>query len=372
MSSTNDHHGNMDRSEQVFAMMKEGVPIARAQTPRFRHHIGADFTENLPRWMDYHLKGKGNWPANPETLITKGSNNAPIFSLIPDQIDQIEKVQIYYALENPFAVNRHWRDGVVMKKANSYIAEVPIMNEDEYLFAYANITYKSGVVLSSKLEAIIPAQIGAKATILEPNRTIYYGEEGLAGWVCASPGTDPIPELIEHPLKVTIGPDGKQGFTFDRNRPIWTFAPGDPEYRAPKGASLQFDIKTTTGEDFVVKLHKNYRVSEAKTYSTAVTLSGNKGWQTVTLKANDFKENKKGDLLGESINEVNTLELAPSKGGKWQDKKIIFRNFRWIGGTYVPHVHSYRNNNNLKNIKVISSDDANNLVDHEALKDEKK
>lgn len=372
MSSTNDHHGNMDRSEQVFAMMSEGVPIARAQTPRYRHHIGADFTETLPQWMDYHLKGKGNWPANPKTSITKATNTVPMFSLIPNQMDQIEKVQIYYALENPFTVNRHWRDAVAVKKGETYRAELPVMNSDEYLFAFANITYKSGVVLSSKLEAVIPEKIGAKVSISKPNRTFYDGEEGLAGWVCSSPGTDPVPGLIKQPLKMVVGPDSKKGFTFDARRTPWTYAPGDPEFRAPKGASLEFEIKSTNGEDFVVKLHKNYQIGGSKTYAAAVKLSGKPGWQKVKLEASDFKEVKNGDILGESINEVNTLELAPGKGGRWQDKEIILRNFRWTGGSYVAHVHSYRNNENLKNVKAVSSDDANNLVDHEAFKSENK
>lgn len=368
LSSSNDRHGYMDRAEQSLDLIPEGVPRAWALTPRLRHHIGVDFIQTMPAWFDFHLKGEGGWPENPVTAIKRGKGGAPVFFLKPDQPGEVEKVEVFYGLENPFAVNRHWRNAAVHKSKGIYSADVPVMNADEYLFAFANITYRSGVVISSPLEAVIPSHIQAVATIKEPSRIIYDGREGVGSWTRGSTGTDPIPGKIDRRLKAVTGPDGKPGFTANRVSPF-TYAPSDPEFRAPKGASLQFDIKTEEAQAFTVRLYKNYWVADFQTFECSVTLEGDDGWQTVTLAGDAFIEKKSKEPLGESINEVGVLELSPADK-KWQDANVIFRHVRWVGGEYVPHVHAYRSRDWKPGSGVTSSDDADHLQDHEAVKRE--
>jgi dienelactone hydrolase len=369
LDGSNDRHGYMDRAEDSLNLIPADVPWAWALTPRFRHHIGADFIHDLPGWMDVHLKGEGIWPDNPETKIQVGPDGVPRFVMKPDRPQDVAKVDLFYALENPYPVNRHWRDGRISESDGVYSGLTPVMDADEYLFAFANITYRSGIVISSPLQAVIPKALEAVATIKQPSRTFYDGAEGLSGWTSNSTGTDPIPSLARHRLMATMGPEGKPGFTVDRVSP-WTYAPGDPEFRAPKGASLQFDIKTEMGEQFEVKLHKNYWVADFSTYSCTVALEADKGWQTVTLSGADFKEEKSGEFLGDSINEVDVLELAMPKKQGWNDTEIIFRNFRWVGGEYVPHVHAYRDGKTDLGGTDFSSDDAAHLLEHEAVKAE--
>lgn len=363
LSSSNDRHGVMDRAEDSLALIPEGVPRAWALTPRFRHHIGADFIHDLPNWMDVHLKGEGVWPQAPECEVKLGEHGVPVFLLKPDRVRDVVKVEIFYALENPYSVNRHWRDGRVTASDGVFSAPLPVMNADEYLFSYANITYESGTVISSPLEAVIPAELGAVATIAEPSRVFYEGAEGLAGWTSNSTGTDPIPAKAGTRMKVAVGPEGKSGFTVERVSPL-IYAPGDPEYRAPEGASLQFDIKTAKGEDFVVKLHKHYWVAGFSTFACEVAVGANSGWQTITIDGGQFLNVKNDEPLGSSINEANVLELSMKNG--WKDEAVIFRNFRWSGGEYVPHVHAYRGES-IARAGVTNSDDADHLQDHEAV-----
>lgn len=365
LSSSNDRHGYMDRAEDSLKLIPEGVPRAWALTPRFRHHIGADFIHDLPGWMDVHLKGEGVWPANPDAHMVKGEGGVPVFSLTPDRPKDVVKVEVFYALENPFAVNRHWRNGQVRESGGVYSAGTPVMNAEEYLFAFANITYQSGIVITSPLQAVMPSGIGAVASIIEPSRLFYDGVEGLAGWTHNSTGTDPIPARAQKRLMTATGPEGKPCFTVDRVSPM-TYAPGDPEFRAPRGASLQFDIKTDKGEDFAAKLHRNYWVADFKTYSCDVHLEADPGWQTVTLTGAQFVNEKTDGPLGESINEVGVLELAVPKRQGWNDPSVMFRNFRWVGGEYVPHVHAYRGKKPNPGAAVTNSDDADRL--HESIR----
>jgi len=366
LSSSNDRHGYMDRAEQSLALIPEGVPRAWALTPRLRHHIGLDFIHDLPAWFDVYLKGEGSWPDNPETAIASGQDGVPVFTVKPANTQDVMKVEVFYGLETPFAVNRHWRNAEVRESADVYSAATPVMNADEYLFAFANIFYKSGIVISSPLEAVIASKIGARATIKTPSRVFYDGKEGVGNWTRNSTGTDPIPGRIDKRLKAVVGPEGKPGFTAIGVSPF-TYAPSDPEFRAPKGASLKFDIKTEAGEDFSVKLHKNYWVADFNTYSCKVKLDADSGWQTVTLSPSRFQNEKTDVSLGDAINEVGVLELAP-ENKRWKDSNVIFRNFRWVGGEYVPHVHMYRSKNAKSDAVVTSSDDADHLQDHEEVK----
>ena len=367
LSSSNDRHGYMDRAEDALALIPEDVPRAWALTPRFRHHIGADFIHTLPAWMDFHLKGAGSWPENPKTKIFAGEGGAPVLSVRPDQASGVEKIEVFYALENPYGVNGHWRNAEVKKAAENYSAMLPVMDANEYLFAFANLHYRSGVVISSSLEAIVPSKLGAVATIKAPSRVFYDGEEGVGAWTSNSTGTDPIPRRAGERLKGVGGPDGKAGFTAERVSPM-TYAPSDPEFRAPKGASLQFDIKTEEAQVFEVNLHRNYWVDDFHSYSAELDLKGQAGWQTVTLSGDEFLDDKSGEALGDAINEIGVLELSPQKK-TWQDPKVIFRNFRWVGGEYVPHVHAYRKGKANSGNRVTDSDDAGHLQDHEAVKE---
>lgn len=364
LSSSNDRHGYMDRAEDSLALMPADVPRAWALTPRFRHHIGADFIHTLPAWMDVHLKGEGSWPENPDAKMSVGADGGPIFVLKPDRGQEVKKVEVFYSLETPFAVNRHWRHAKSSGRGDAYVAATPVMNAGEYLFAFANVTYRSGLVVSSPLQAVIPETIGAVATIRKPSRVFYDGAEGVGDWTHASTGTDPIPARAKHRLSAAVGPGGLPALAVDRVGPM-SYAPSDPEFRAPKGAALQFDIKTEQGEAFALKLHKNYWVSDFETYSCEVELEGSDEWQTVRLAGDRFLEEKTGLPLGDTINEVGVLEFSMPKGTAWKDSNALFRNFRWIGGEYVPQVHAYRNENDNTGGLITSSDDAAKLQDHE-------
>ncbi|MFC7337903.1 alpha/beta hydrolase family protein [Haloferula chungangensis] len=367
LSSSNDRHGYMDRAEQSLDLIPEGVPRAWALTPRIRHHIGVDFIHDLPGWMDVHLKGEGVWPANPKAKITLGEGKVPVFYVKPDRPDEVTKVEVFHALENPFAVNRHWRSSEPSESDGVYSSPAPVMHADEYLFGFANVSYKSGVVISSPLVAVVPDTIGAEATISQPSRVFYDGKEGVGDWTRNSTGTDPIPGRVDKRLEAVLGPGGKPGFTANRVSPM-TYAPSDPEFRAPHGASLAFEIKTEEDQEFTVKLHKNYWVNDFETFACKVDLKGSRDWQTVTLDGSQFLSEKSGKPLGESINEAGVLELNPSRQS-WTDRQVIFGNFHWVGGEHVPHVHAYRDNKARPDRGVPGSDDAGHLQDHEAVKE---
>ncbi len=89
----------------------------------------------------------------------------------------------------------------------------------------------------------------------------------------------------------------------------------------------------------------------------------------MTLTGDQFLNTKTSKPLGESINEVGVIELNGEQSRRWNDPQVMFRNFRWVGGQYVPHVHAYRVAKTTSNTKDFSSDEVRLIQDHKARQD---
>jgi len=325
LSGTNDSHGNMDRAYDTLARLPQNIEGRQAFTPRYVHHIGADFEQDLTLWMDTWLKGGPAWPESPVAKVSLGPGGVPAVTVSADKPREVERVSIYYAVENPRVVSRNWRNASAVQTDGGWQAALPVMHADKYLFAFANVRYKSGVHLSSNEEAVIPASLGDAKATQTPSLLLYDGSDGTGMWATESPGTDPVPGQVLVLIHPARGPGGKPGFTLDPYGTPWTLQPGDPKWRAPAGAALSFDVATTTGEEFTVTMNEDYRWPGEAVYQARVVLRGQPGWQTVTLTAADFKERKQGGTLA-GFQRCEILQL----GGAWKDKKIVFTNFRWV------------------------------------------
>ena len=95
------------------------------------------------------------------TKVGLDSNGEPVATLTTDRPADVEKVAIYYAIANPRPMSRNWRNATAVRAADGWRAKLPVLDAGAYLFAYANVRYKSGVHLSSNEEALVPASLGA-------------------------------------------------------------------------------------------------------------------------------------------------------------------------------------------------------------------
>jgi len=323
LSATNDNHGNMDRAYDTLARLSPMVEARQAFTPRFTHHIAADFDQNLILWMDTWLKGGSAWPKSPAAKIALGEDGVPVLSVTADRPTDVDRVEIFYAVENPRAVSRNWRTAVAGGNGSSWKAPLPVLDAGKFLYAFANVRYKSGIHLSSNEEAVIPASLGPARATDAPSATLYDGSDGTGMWTTLSPSTDPVPGRVPVPLRTGHGPGDRPGFVPSPYAAILTYQPGDPKYRAPSGSALAFDVATTSGEAFTVTVQENTFWIGQKSYETRVKLPGAAGWQTVMLPTAVFKD---GSGAGpRDFVRCDQLKLT----GPWKDKQIVFTNFRW-------------------------------------------
>ena len=258
------------------------------------------------------------------------SNGEPVATLTADRPDDVEKVAIYYAVANARPMSRNWRNATAGRAADGWHAKLPVLDTGAYLFAYANVRYKSGVNLSSNEEALVPSSLGAARATDTVSNILYDGSDGSGMWATDSPCVDPVPpERIPVPVRPALGPEGKAGFTVDYYLAPLTYQPGDPKWRAPEDAGLTFQVATTQGESFSVNVYEDYAWHGQRTYAAKVALKAQEGWQSVTLFPADFHEQKSADATGPgpaTFARCQALELA----GPWKDKKIVFTGFRWV------------------------------------------
>ena len=131
----------------------------------------------------------------------------------------------------------------------------PVLDPRKPLFAFANVFYASGVCLSTNLVSVVPAELGQAKANDQPSLLIDDFATGTDGWVTSSPATDPIPP-VPNLLAAAVGPQGKPGITVTRPIALTTHKLGDPKWRGPEGAKLQFQVHASASRTLRVVMHE--------------------------------------------------------------------------------------------------------------------
>jgi dienelactone hydrolase len=322
LSGTNDHHGKMDWAYRTLAAVTS--EHRQAFSPHWRHHIAAGEDKDLPLWMDTWLKDGPAWPKAPQAEVTLDGYGVPRLRISPDSSPKIQRVRCFYAVENRNPVNRFWRTVDSTRQGDTYLASLPVLDASRPLFAFANVDYESGVCLSSSFVSVIPARLGpAKAT---DTSTLLIDDfkHGAVDWYTRSPATDP--DYVEVPtFKVADGPDGKSGITSVQFAPLHTHKVGDPKWRGPDGARLQFQVFVRASRKLEVNLFEKEFARGSKTYIAVVPLKPTEGWQTITLAAEDFKTGR-----GEALANWRQLQMLEFDAGRDAGPGPIFTDIRWV------------------------------------------
>lgn len=328
LNATNDQHGNMDRSFQTLAQTP--TEVRWAYTPRYRHHIAAEQGADLPLWMAAYLKGGEPFPKSPAAEVRLGTHGVPRLRVQPDLSKPIQRVDLFYAVENRNPRNRYWRSATGGRDRDIWTADLPILDPSQPLFAFANVLYESGVCLSTNLVPVVPSELGDARTTDQPSLVIDDFSTGTDGWVTSSPATDPIPP-VPHLLTTVVGPEGKPGITVTRPIALTTHKVGDPRWRGPEGTQLQFQVHVRSPRMLRVVVHEREFAIGWAQYAAEVVLEPGEGWQTITLPASAFSTDQGEHLNGWA--KVQQLELKTTGGA---GDEPIYTKFRWVPGSRWP------------------------------------
>ncbi|MFO1483850.1 MAG: dienelactone hydrolase family protein [Verrucomicrobiaceae bacterium] len=284
-SGTNDFHGWMDDVYRTNALIKN-QPTRYSWSPHLNHRLIPEVAITMPLWMDHYLKGGPALPDTPQSeLRLKTNAGVPMIRVRPDaKTLPVARVEIYYSTD-PDPRARFWRSAEVIKKAEDYIAQLPIHTHDLPLFAFANVYHTL-----PKPES--PAQIPGNAKpITELCLSSLLRSHSAAEVKQANPKlTAKLSTLIDD---FTHGTRDWYQLNASNltHRETWTRKVTDPLYRGPDGSKLSLTLKMPQTNRLSIVLQQNewrsYR-GPRRTFVCQREIPGSDAPQTVTLELKDF------------------------------------------------------------------------------------
>ena len=304
LNGSNDHHGGHERSLESFKRFKPGVPCAFAVQAR-GHHNTDKIEQDSKMWLEKHvLKKEVFWPAQPKSEIKLNWERVPELVITPDSPEKVKKVEMWYSQKNPFSFTRVWRDVPCVKSGRAWVGQMPVLNVNDYVFGYGNVTYDTTVVLSTFFNAAIPSRLGdARAT--DKPVDIYTGAGGLGAW-------SNVAEVE--------GVGGIKGFRPTNNSlGTGTESLADPKWKSPAGARLGFKFYCTQPQTLVLLANDKFEAE--------IEITANDNWQEMAVKARQLKNRSDKRPLDDWA-KVEKIGFMPKAGSDLT--KVIFSQFKWV------------------------------------------
>jgi hypothetical protein len=227
-------------------------------------------------------------------------NGVPELHLTPANQSEIKELQVYQCLKTSNNIARFWRDVDSVRQGNTWVAKLPVMNVNDYVFSYANIHYKNDCVLSSDFEAVIPSKLG-KAVATDKKSDLISG--GTGQWSHVGPAE---------------GVGGVQGFRpLDNRRGTRNIQFSDPKWKAPKGSKLSFRFYCTQPQKVVLSANRHF--------TTELEITASNDWQSMTLTAKQLLSHGVG-LSDWSV--ADSIGIMPATGS--DITKVICAEFKWV------------------------------------------
>jgi hypothetical protein len=302
LNGSSDHHGGFERGVESFKMFKPSVPWSFAVQARGHHNVDK-VDQDAKMWLEKYVLGKEVfWPEHPKSTIRLDSEGVPELVITPAQVGRVAKVEMWYSLKNPVPHQRSWRDARCVRVGDLWVGKMPVLNVDDYVFGYGNITYDTTVVRSTDFNAAIPSKLGkAQAT----DSLAATGSDALSAW------TD------------TVEAEGQGGIKairpIDNNKGTFSEQFMDPKWTAFRNSSLGIKFYCTEPQIAII--------SADDTFQGVIEITASDNWQEMVVPASKLigKENRPmKDWFG-----VRKIQFKPKKGS--DIFKVIFGRFTWVG-----------------------------------------
>lgn len=340
-SPTNDFHAHMDNMAWTWRDVPDAL-LRLSMSPHFnhRHDHASALTQHL--WFETYLKGKtGLVPTTPKIALELGPT--PKVVVTPDASLPCQTVRIYYT-QDVHELTRHWRSAEVRQDNGRWVAEAPLMDPTQPLFAYASAVYATPE--DYRKIANPPGTANSD--------TYYFSSREI--WATPAQLKAAGAQATDHPERMICADSAAWGDWYRLNwgHPdlwsVYTRKVKDAKWRGPAGAKLRFEIAAREDSWLAVRCMSNdwgaFAAGPKAEYATVKKLEVKDGWATVEVDLAELRPigAAKGKLadwstlteIGLTPNipaELKTADMTPAKG--WtRGFELKVRNLRWEGGSY--------------------------------------
>jgi hypothetical protein len=270
------------------------------------HHNTEKIGQDCKMWLEKYVLGKEVfWPEHPKAEIKLDAEGVPALTVTPSHSDRVQKVEIYYSLKNPVWISRAWRDAESVRKGDTWVSKLPVLNVDDYVFAYANVSYDTTVVVSTDFRAAIPSKLGNARATDKASDVIYSGDGGVGVW-------SNIAEVE--------GVGGVKGFRCTSNNAgFGTDRMSDPKWQAPANGALSFKFYCTEPQTLIFT---------AGDYSCEIVITASDNWQEMVVPKDKLCNKHNEKVLLSDWGKVGNISFKPKAGS--DITKIIFAQFKWV------------------------------------------
>lgn len=180
---------------------------------------------------------------------------------------------------------------------------MPVLEVDDYVFGYANVTYDTTIVRSTDFNAAIPAKLGEARATDKPSNDL--SSSGYSAW-------SHIAELE--------GPGGVKGFRSTNNgRGSGTGQLHDPKWQAPANSRLSFKFYCTEPQTVLLTADNDDSVE--------LEITASDEWQEMTI-APERLINRRDQKPMADWSGVGKIHFLPKEGSDLT--KILFADFKWV------------------------------------------
>ena len=328
LGATNDFHGIMDDTYRTGLLIPH-ANVRYSFALHLNHRFTSAFAVTRPLWIDQHLKGSFRFPETPASSLVL--DKVPRLNVTPDASRPVEKVQILYSVD-PDPQARFWRTARLLRKgeSGSWTAELPILSNDQPLFAFANVHYR--------LEKQVPVQFARPTSTFTISSLIHTAtpEQLKHNRVLATDRRSLLIDSFAHGFRdwYRLSADNPHHWQF------WTRKLGDSKWRGPADHRLTFDVKTREANRLVVIINENFFRSyrgRNREMLGSVDLPGGNRWHTISLGPSRFRTADGKDKL-KSWEHADQLGFRAYYGSqqkpvigstRWAGPRPEFRNLRW-------------------------------------------
>jgi len=270
---------DFDRAFDTYAHLPEKLSAAMHVTPRGDGALCRTQMRNVGAWFEGHVKSFGSFAETPELTVTV-SEDKIYARLKADRVKDLEKVEIFYAYDEPNYALRNWFNAPVTQVGeDKWLAE--LRPGESTVHCFATVTYRGGISMASAQIVKNTKELRLAHACRDPQRLIYDAFMGTDCFTCIN-----VRDFEGGFVTMEKGPMGMLGVCA-HGGDLATHKLSDPVFAGFDGDMLTITCYLEKEQDltFVVDAVDGYKW---KSYECVRTQKAGEIWQKLTLSLKEF------------------------------------------------------------------------------------